>query len=211
MFNKTNKKIDYNLKAKVIKNNIHLLEKDISKSKYAKYINSKYGKNVKYKYSDEKIFEIEQSMIRTQKDEWIEAQRINRAYRARLKRAKCKIKNMLQNGVCLFLTLTFSDKVLNNTSFDTRRQKVRRFLSSFKCEYLAGVDYGKKSDREHYHAIIQASKIDVLHYDYGLVNCKRIKQKNDYIKIAKYLIKTTNIWIANNMKPYKLLYNRSLS
>lgn len=105
---------------------------------------------------------------------WREAERINNAYYARVKRLKDRIRNMLSMGTCYFLTLTFNDDTLNRTCEQTRRKYVTWFLKSFANVYIANIDYGSVNGREHYHAV-------VLHHDpwmhlwdiYGFSNAKK--------------------------------------
>ena len=118
---------------------------------------------------------------------------------------------MLKSGTCLLLTFTFTDKCLAKTTFETRKQKVRRFLSAHNCNYIANVDYGKQHNREHFHSIAQIDKVDFsLFNKYGALNGKVITKKNAK-QLAKYIVKGTNKNIAINKKLMHLMYNRTLS
>ena len=90
------------------------------------------------------------------------AEKLNKAKYERVKRLKKRIKNMLACD-CLFLTITWSDKKidLNNTKRETRRKYVQRFLNDLKTNYVANIDFGEKNGREHYHALVMASDIDL--------------------------------------------------
>ena len=115
---------------------------------------------------------------------------------------------MLESGNCIFLTFTFTDEVLAKTNEDTRRQKVRRYLSSYNCEYVANIDFGKKNGREHYHALIQCNNVDYNAFDYGALNGERVRSTNDFAKLAKYISKLTNHAIKDTAKGSRLIYNR---
>ena len=101
----------------------------------------------------------------------------------------------------LFLTLTFTDEVLASTSQATRRRYVARLLGAFKVPYIANIDFGDSQDyiddkgnarkgtnREHYHAVIQLSKISHKKWPYGNMDFKRVYNTND-LAMARYLTK----------------------
>ena len=140
--------------------------------------------------------------------EWDEARKINYAHYSRIKRLQNKIAKMLESGNCIFLTFTFTDKVLEITNADTRRQKVRRYLSSYNCDYVANIDFGAKNGREHYHALIQTDKVDYKAFHYGSLNGEKVRSTNDFVKLAKYISKLTNHAIKDTCKGSRMIYNR---
>lgn len=115
----------------------------------------------------------------------------------------------------LFLTLTFTDEVLSSTSQATRRNYVSRFLGAYKVPYIANIDFGDSQDyiddkgnarkgtnREHYHAVIQLSKIDNKKWSYGNIDFKRVYNTND-LRMARYLTKLQYHAIKS---PKRLIY-----
>lgn len=139
---------------------------------------------------------------------WHEAEKVQQANFKRVQRLKRRITYMLENGSCQFLTLTFTDDVLSKTSEDTRRQYVRRFLSSFSNEFVANVDYGKKNGREHYHALIMTDK-RINYTDWKGGNCDGIRVYNSNTDaIAKYISKLTNHAIKETTKQCRIIYSR---
>lgn len=115
----------------------------------------------------------------------------------------------------LFLTLTFTDEVLASTSQATRRKYVSRLLGAFKVPYIANIDFGDSKDyiddkgnarkgtnREHYHAVIQISKIDNKKWPYGNIDFKRVYNTND-LRMARYLTKLQYHAIKS---PKRLIY-----
>lgn len=115
----------------------------------------------------------------------------------------------------LFLTLTFTDEVLASTSQLTRRRYVSRLLGGFKVPYIANIDFGDSQDyiddegnarkgtnREHYHAVIQLSKIDHKKWLYGSIDFKRVYNSNDE-RMARYLTKLQYHAIKS---PKRLIY-----
>lgn len=72
----------------------------------------------------------------------------------RYKRAFDRTSEYIKAGEGVFLTFTFTDKALT-TDEKTRRVYVSRTLRDLSREYIANIDYGTKSEREHYHAIFR--------------------------------------------------------
>lgn len=130
----------------------------------------------------------------------------------RAMRLRSRIESMLLNGQCLFLTLTFNDETLNQTSAETRRKYVSRFLKSFNCQYVANIDFGKENGREHYHAVINASRIELKEWRcYGNINVERIRNNNIALsktRLSKYIAKLSNHAIKETTKRCCLIYSR---
>lgn len=141
-----------------------------------------------------------------------ECYRINDASYKRTKRLKERIQSMLLNGCCLFLTLTFNDDTLSNTTEKQRRVFVVRYLKSFGCSYVANIDFGKENHREHYHAVINTDRIDYSYWHkYGAIDGEKIRNKDirsDKTKLAKYICKLSNHAIKETTKRNSLIYSR---
>lgn len=135
-----------------------------------------------------------------------EAIRIVNADRQRTKRLRNRISNYLNGGNCLFLTLTFNNECLANTTEQTRREYVRKWLKSYSSKYIANIDYGKKNGREHYHAIIQVDSVDFTTWTHGTCNGQRVKSTHDDLALSKYICKLTNHAIKNTTKRKALIY-----
>lgn len=105
-----------------------------------------------------------------------------------------------------FATFTFSDDTLSRTSPDTRKQKIRRLISSFCDDFLLNIDFGSENEREHYHAVLivrsdihpvndgkslRFSQLD-SYSDYGFYNVKQVSfNHDDADKLSAYLAKLT--------------------
>ncbi len=137
-----------------------------------------------------------------------EALKVNHASYARTKRLKDRIAKMLKKR-CVFLTLTFNDTALNNTSIETKRKYVTRVLKSLNAPYIANVDYGEKNGRLHYHAIAQVESIDFDIWTYGNIDSKKVVVPNE-TAIAKYINKLTNHAIKETCKGNRLIYSRGV-
>ena len=137
-----------------------------------------------------------------------EAEKINTASLKRNQRLKKRIASYINSGNCLFLTLTFDDSVLNNTSEDTRRQYVRKWLKSYSNCYVANIDFGSKNHREHYHAVmVYPLRIESTEWPHGFANIKKVKIGSE-TPVAKYINKLTNHAIKNTSKRNALIYSQ---
>lgn len=133
----------------------------------------------------------------------------------RASRVKKRIEEMLNYGVCNFITLNFSNKALDMTTKEQRKNLVKRYLKSQSEKYIANIDFGSKNGREHYHAIV-IGKIDYSpwHHMLGLQHFGGVKGEmihnsdDDYKKVSKYISKLTNHAIKNTTKGNRILYSR---
>lgn len=137
------------------------------------------------------------------------ANNINNADRARAYRLKKRINDVVTSGNAVFVTLTFTDDVLNGTSQATRRRYVSRFLASQSNLYVANIDYGDVGGREHYHAVING-RVKPSAWSYGSANVIKIRTTaDDVTRVAKYVSKLTNHAIKNSTKRPTMIYSRS--
>lgn len=212
-----NNKPNYRLKAKVITEGLTKIQRDVSLTFYQKAKEDKIkaftGKDVKlYKPLDfEMACLIEERERRVKPEEWKEAKMVNEASYKRTKRLKDKILNMLESGSCIFLTLTFKDNVLENTISETRKKYVSRYLKKVSNCYIANIDFGKKNEREHYHALVQCDSVDGKWWreNCGSINFERVIVALDCeTKLAKYINKLTNHAIKETTRRNCVIYSR---
>lgn len=98
------------------------------------------------------------------------------------------------NAPIYFGTLTFTNETLDNTAQKTRRIYVSRFLKNISQDYLANIDFGDLTNREHYHTIFSCSDIELFkQWKYGFVNVKRVvfSNKNKH-NLSNYVVKLIN-------------------
>lgn len=205
-------KIDYEYKAKVLESGICEIEKRISKTLYNEYVSKHYGINIENSntYSIEMAYQLIQYYMENYPNEFIEAKKINHATYERVKRLKNRMSKLLEKP-CLFLTLTFTNESLSNTSAETRRRYVTRYLGNFNTAFVGNKDFGKKNGREHYHAVIQADKIDYSLWTYGAIKGERVRLDKNSTKerLSKYIAKLTNHAIKETTKRSVLIYSRT--
>lgn len=130
-------------------------------------------------------------LLENYKSEFFICQRIVNNYMHKRNRLRKFITKMLEND-CIYLTCTFTDDVLDNTSADTRRVYIRRFLGKFKTNAVANIDFGDENEREHYHAIIELPFINHTEYKYGNLDIERVINNGvSQNKLSTYIVKLT--------------------
>lgn len=204
--------IDYKLKADVISLNLH---KQISAIDRADYLLATEGIIPSFNTDERYTNLVFQHGFKKIK----EARKINVAAYRRIDRLKKRILDYLSNEHSVFLTLTFSDEVLESTNEQTRRKYVARFLKSLSKQYVANIDYGvddKYTKREHYHAVvvgnIHKSDLKWWHDNCGFTFIESIRLRNrTETKLAKYVSKLTNHAIKISTKRCCYIYSRSKS
>lgn len=199
-------KIDYVYKSKILKNNDLInTEKLVSKTIFINkdLCNFKTGEII---MTLKKAREINEKNYNNK--DWLEARKINNCYYHRSLRLKNRITNYLKKGQCIFLTLTFTDKTLNNTSSETRKKYVKNYLKSCSDYYIANIDFGGKNDREHYHAIVVADKVNYSKWHkYGALKGQKINGRACEVKLSKYVSKLTNHAIKETTKRNVIIYS----
>ena len=201
-------KIDYQFKAEVIKGGFCELEKKVSNALFKFYqYNNKGSDLIDLSYNT--AVKVDNEQVRKNPKQWSEAKKINNATRHRARRLKQRIEIMLVWYKCWFLSLTFSDKILQNTSKKTRREYVIDFCNSLNpYDYVANIDFGKTNGREHYHCVIApgVDKIDYTSWKCGNLDGE-VCNKNASA-LSKYVSKLNNHAIKETTKRESLIYCR---
>lgn len=137
------------------------------------------------------------------------AENVNRASYQRTARLKDRIREAVAGGSAYFITITFNDDTLTKTNEKTRRVYVSRWLKSLTPFYVANIDYGKTTAREHYHAIITADAPPPKTWQYGFIDILKVATtENDTKRLSKYISKLTNHAIKNTTKSKRIIYSR---
>ena len=206
-------KIDYELKARLLNEGLPAIVKDIEKSLYADFALNEYGQLISHKY-DRATAENLRSLF--DYDIYYECKKINLATFQRTKRLNHRVEEILLKGNAHFLTLTFKPETLENTTAETRRQYVYRFLKSQGGLYVANIDFGAKNGREHYHALISSNFVNFsLWHEHGAIKDEKVRTNNldlhypEHIKrLSKYVAKLSNHAIKKTTKRSVLIYSR---
>lgn len=204
-------KPNYEVKSYILNERLDLLKavRTISKAKYNSYYGTDTGRFLGPCNDLDYCLQLEEKLIEENAYLYNESKKINKADLNRNVRLKKRITKYLNMGKCLFLTLTFTDDVLANTSEDTRRQYVRKWLKKYSSYYVANIDFGDENEREHYHAIIRYDRIGPKEWPYGHSKIKRIRYTTDAPKLSKYISKLTNHAIKETTKRHALIYGES--
>lgn len=213
------KRIDYAFKSKILNEHSDLLVKQKRASLYQYSLNRLYQDGVVlYALRSEKDGFVPYNELMSYCEEnglmnvLKECMKINHAEYERTKRLKNRVASMLLNGSCIFITLTFNDKTLTETTEKQRRVAVSRYLKKYGCKYVANIDFGSKNKREHYHALINCEKVDFTSWrKYGNINAERVRNKDiesDMTKLSKYIAKLSNHAIKETTKRSCLIYSR---
>lgn len=131
----------------------------------------------------------------------------------RKRRIQKRIQRYIQAGKGAFYTLTFRDDVLASTSEDTRRQYVRRWLSLNFKQYVANIDFGDKTEREHYHAVVNLED-GVLpeEWPHGFHKVQFVAFHGvDDTRISKYMSKLTNHALKQSGQLKRIIYSRKIT
>ena len=137
------------------------------------------------------------------------AHNLNRASYQRTARLKERIGEAVASGSAYFLTITFNNDTLAKTNEKTRRKYISRWLKSLTPFYVANIDYGKTTAREHYHAIITADAPPPKTWSYGFIDILKVAtSETDTKRVSKYISKLTNHAIKNTTKSKRIIYSR---
>lgn len=101
--------------------------------------------------------------------------------RAKLNRLEKRINSYLEKGRTNFLTITFNDAALINNSSQTRKKYIRDTLNATCEDFVANIDFGKNTKREHYHAVSLGLNVDEF---------KRLTKPFGFIKIERVIPST---------------------
>lgn len=232
------KKIDYQKKAELLSDKDFMQDvRQIRRAETAHHYLLEDGCLVYSKMDFDTSQELRCFFNSTRREDLLEAEKIIKAEYNRITRLRSRISLFLNcKEPTNFLTLTFSDKILQNSTPTDRRRYVQRYLKSQSSYYIANIDYGEKKGREHYHAVI-LGKIDLEPWrKYGHIlsekvgNRKELTRKNvpkryrnldeptqkrlmladTEKKISKYVAKLTNHAIKETTKRSVMIYSKQM-
>lgn len=113
-----------------------------------------------------------------------------------------------------FITFTFDDVYIDKCD-RTKKDLIKKSLMSFDEDlyYILNVDYGKTSEREHYHCIVGTnSKLDLNLYLKFVYPCFTKTElirfdSNSFKKIPKYINKLSNHAIKESTRSSRIVFN----
>lgn len=203
-----NSNVDYNYKSFVLSNNINTAVNKIDWNTHLNFLSNITGEYFQYTYPQDTL----EIWYNSLADRYgflsiLEAIRINNARYHRVERLKRRVCSIISYR-SFFLTLTFTNVSLGNTSAVTRRRYVARFLKSISSNYVANIDFGKRNHREHYHALVQCDYIDSKLWQYGNLDFELVtyEEESTTDRLSKYIAKLTNHAIKETCKRGHLIY-----
>lgn len=111
-----------------------------------------------------------------------------------------------------FCTFTFDNYYISKSD-RTKRDLIKSVLNTHDFKYIVNIDYGKQTEREHYHCIIGTDinfNVNQFIQSYYPCHCLAIqckKGRNDFKRLSKYINKLTNHCIKATTKRQRMLYN----
>lgn len=156
----------------------------------------------------EQAYQINSNLMDWGDRDYVDCLKIIHADNARFNRMFGRLKMFMDSGTCLFLTLTFTDDALKIQE-DTRRTYVRRFLKSHSDLFIANIDFGSKTGREHYHAVIRCDDVKIVEdWKYGWSNAQVIVDDPASIqRVARYIVKIAAHFVKDTTKKCRLIYS----
>lgn len=144
----------------------------------------------------------------------------NKYYEKILNARYCKVSRIKKRLVYLlsrseyvwFCTFTFSDFYINKSE-RTKRDLIKSVINTHDFKYILNIDYGKKTERQHFHCIIGTNiDFDVNNFIQNnypchclAIQCK--KGIGDFSRLSKYINKLTNHCIKSTTKRQRIVYN----
>ena len=142
-----------------------------------------------------------------------EYEKVLKARYAKVSRIKKRLIYLLsRSDYVWFCTFTFSNDYINKCD-RTKRDLIKSVLKTHDFKYILNIDYGKTTEREHYHCIIGTNwDMDVnqfiqTHYPCHCLAIQCKKGREDFTRLSKYINKLTNHCIKATTKRQRILYN----
>lgn len=161
-------------------------------------------------YNKKRYFAFKEGVV---VDEVPEYEKILKARYQKVSRIKKRLIYLLSRCEYVwFCTFTFDNYYINKCD-RTKRDLMKSVLNTHDFLYILNIDYGKTTEREHYHCIVGTNiNFDVNQYIqayYPCFSCSILckKGKNDFNRLSKYINKLTNHCIKATTKKQRLLYN----
>lgn len=113
-----------------------------------------------------------------------------------------------------FVTFTFDDKLINRCD-RTKRDLIKSSLLSFDehIKFILNIDYGKKTEREHYHCICATNNGSCLgtHLNNTYPSFTKTelchKKSSDLKRLSKYINKLTNHSLKDSTRNKRIYFN----
>ena len=107
------------------------------------------------------------------------------------------------------------ESILKTTNEETRKRYIKSYLNEETSDYILNRDYGKTTEREHYHAIVKPryATINYKRYKYGFIKGERLNQLKRFTNKNKSLEDVaeslTEHATKNSTRDNKIIYSRT--
>ena len=150
-------------------------------------------------------------------------------YCQKRKRLKHRINEIIENRASIknsdmyFITVTFTDNELSNTTSATRHDYIKRLCHDNFYRYIANIDFGKTTNREHYHILALCDneifykeknhlRIKSVKKLNGLIDIKKVPLDDDLNKIGEYTLKLSQHALKGEIDSQNcIIYDRNKS
>lgn len=144
----------------------------------------------------------------------VDYERILSARYMKVSRVKKKLVYLMTRfDYIWFCTFTFDNYYINKCD-RTKRDLIKKVLGLVPDNhYILNVDYGSKTEREHYHCIVGTNysyDLNKLFQDNYSCFCSALKVRTteeDYKRLSKYINKLSNHCIKDSTKNKRIIYN----
>ena len=143
----------------------------------------------------------------------IEYERILSARYMKVSRVKKRLVYLLYNFRYIwFCTFTFDDYYIDKCD-RTKKDLIKKCINKFDFKYILNVDYGKKTERQHYHCIIATNyNLDLDKYlkeHYMCFSSALLCNTDitDLKRLTKYINKLSNHCVKASTKRERIIYN----
>ena len=161
-----------------------------------------YNQKKYYAYKNGIDFDINNQFERTLKARYQKCSRIKKRF----------IYLLTRCDYIWFCTFTFDNYYINKSD-RTKRDLIKSVINTHDFKYIVNIDYGKQTEREHYHCIIGTDinfNVNQFIQNYYPCFCLAIpckKGRNDFKRLSKYINKLANHCIKATTKRQRMLYN----
>ena len=142
-----------------------------------------------------------------------EYERILSARYMKVSRVKKRLVYLLYNFRYIwFCTFTFDDYYIDKCD-RTKKDLIKKCINKFDFKYILNIDYGKKTEREHYHCIIGTNyNLDLDKYlkeHYMCFSSALLCNTDitDLKRLTKYINKLSNHCVKASTKRERIIYN----
>lgn len=161
-----------------------------------------YNKNKYYCFKNGIPFVINSDFEKTLNARYHKCSRVKRRFLYLLSRYK----------YIWFITFTFDNYYIEKSD-RTKRDLIKSCLNNYDFKYILNVDYGNKTQRQHYHCILATNEnIDINYFmktNYKCFSCSILCKNGleDFYRLSKYINKLVNHCLKASTKNQRIVYN----